>query len=148
MTTHTSPCGDVAQSAHVCPTAAHVRSPIVAHVPELQHVLLPHVPSVGAPQLELQLPLTPQVGCDPVHGWHAPPLFPHFALSVPGWQTNPSQQPPEHGWLPTQELVHVCWIGSHAVPAGQSPAPLQPHAGPPPVVTHLSPLGELVQSTH
>jgi hypothetical protein len=43
----------------------------------------------------------------PAHEAHAPPLRPHAALPVPGWQLVPSQQPPLHVSPPPQALLHT-----------------------------------------
>lgn len=133
---------------HACPGGPHDRSPIGAHVPALQHELPPHVPFPAPPQAALHAPLVPHVGDIWPHGWQALPLCPHFALSVPGWQVIPSQQPPAHCRLPAHDDEQVCVPRLHAVPAAQSPGPLQPQAWPPVVTTHACPFATAVHATH
>ena len=43
----------------------------------------------------------------PAQETHAPPLRPHVALPVPGWQLVPSQQPPLQVRPPPQPVPHV-----------------------------------------
>jgi len=65
----------------------------------------------------------------PVHAVQLPPVVPHAAEDVPGWQLAPSQHPPRQGELdPPQATPQVPAV--HACPAGQLVhiPPLDPQA--------------------
>jgi hypothetical protein len=109
----------------------------------LQQKAPPHVPSPPPPHAFVQA-LPAHVGVPPLHAVHAPPPLPHAALSaVPSTHVEvaESQQPPLHGAPPAHELEHAWAV--QAMPVGQSPAALQPHAP----WTHWLPWDDAVQST-
>jgi hypothetical protein len=70
-------------------------------------------------------------------------IAPHALDDLPPAQVPPLQQPPLHGWPPLQAVVQVPF-GPHALPAGQSAGPAQPHAP----AMQAWPLPLVVQSTH
>jgi hypothetical protein len=95
---------------------------------------------------ELQPHLTP-----PRHTWplklmpqltHAAPLSPHAPVALPVTQVLPEQQPPLHGEVIEQLVVHLPPL--HAVPVGQSASVAQPHAP----ATQAWPIAFALQSTH
>jgi hypothetical protein len=63
----------------------------------------------------------------PLQAAQAPPVEPHELTDVPGSQVPPLQQPPWHGCVDEQVVVHWCAVVSHAWPTGQSLALEQPH---------------------
>jgi hypothetical protein len=74
---------------------------------------------------------------------HRPPLSPHADGEVPAWHVPPvlaEQHPPLQGWAELHAVLHVFVVVSQAMPAGQSPGLVHPHAWVPAVVaTHALP---------
>ncbi len=126
--------------------------PLTQVAPEQQNPPV-HAPSEPAPHAAVQAPEA-HVGVPAVQGVHACPLEPHVVLAVPGSQVPELQHPPLHGvWLgPSHELVHVCALVSHALPAvppftmGQSEAASHPHVSVD--ASHFEPPGLPVQIAH
>jgi hypothetical protein len=116
-------------------------------------VLMLQVPVPGQSLLPLQPHLPPPVTASqtlPVDALaqlaHSPPVEPQLLLAVPIWQvpvTAALQQPPLHGCVELHEVVHTWLTVSQAFPAGQSPAPKQPHT---PVARQACPLLSPLQS--
>jgi hypothetical protein len=79
---------------------------------------------------------------EPAHGTHALPSSPQAATPVPPMQVPFWQQPPAHGAVGPQVVVHCPPL--QACPAGQSAATLQPQVPP----TQAWPALLLVQSAH
>jgi hypothetical protein len=112
---------------HACRVASQAKPP-----GQSACVLQPHAPAMHtAPAL-------------PPHATHAPPDEPQIALAVPGAQLPALQQPPLHGWVTEQLVVHTCAPTSHERPGAQSVATLQPQLPP----MHAWPKLALEQSTH
>lgn len=66
------------------------------------------------------------------HAVHIPPSCPHSALDVPGWQSDPSQQPPLHAVSPElpQLAEQVLVLVLHVFCGSQSSWVSQPHDPP------------------
>lgn len=77
---------------------------------------------------------------------HAVPAEPHAAVLPPPTQLPADeQQPPRHGWLALHEVVHWPSERSHAKPAAQSLALVQPHL---PLVRQAVPVALPTQLLH
>src|SRR5215468_8916050 len=78
------------------------------HCPFEQQNPLPHVPSLAAPQAEVQKPAE-QVGVRSTHVAHMPPLAPQAPLARPPTHCEPLQQPPLQLVCPAPHAVsHSC----------------------------------------
>ena len=131
---HTAPFTPAAQTAQI-PEPPHAPGvvPLTQLAPEQQNPPV-HAPSEPAPHAAVHPPEA-HVGVPAVQRAHACPFEPHVVLPVPGSQVPELQHPPLHAvWLaPSHELVHVCALVSHALPAappfsaGQSEAASHPH---------------------
>jgi hypothetical protein len=138
------PSAELPQSTQVAPFWPHALFALGAHALPPQQKPCPHVPSPVPPQALVHWPAE-HVGLAPLHVAQALPSCPHallLALPPTHVEVAPSQHPPLHCRPPAHDEVHA-WPEPHAVPVGQSPAALHPHAP----WMHLFPLAELVQST-
>jgi hypothetical protein len=121
---HIEPLGLWVQSTHGAlePHAVGI-FPIVHEPPglEQQKFVAQPPPSQSAVHMPAE-----QVEAAPVHVAHVAPVVPQAAGVFPGLHVPASsQQPPWHGELAEQLVVHVPVDGLHASPAGQSLGPEQ-----------------------
>jgi hypothetical protein len=147
----------VLPATHVPPFAAEQQPPLhgwaVPH--DVVHVLVlaSQAKPVGQSAMEVQPQarvVTTQAlpAAEAAQSEQAAPGWPHAAGDVPGWQTPLAQQAPLQGWLALQVVVQVALMPSHANPAGQSLAEIQPHAPPAIPGRQVVPMLLPVQSTH
>jgi hypothetical protein len=135
----------------------------VGHVCDALHVKV-HTPPAHPCAPVAQSATDPQPHCPPAgdvvgshtcpcvlleQSLHAPPLLPHVPGALPAEHVPAAQHPPLHGCVVALHcFVHACFVVSHAVPVGQSPVVLQPHAVAAPVPMHRLPSVPAAQSTH
>jgi hypothetical protein len=116
--------------------------PCVTQALRWQQVPGPQGPSPGKPHAAAHVPSAPQVGAVPAQTAHVAPLEPQAPFTVPAAHRPVSQQPPLHAvWVAAPHVApHVCVDVSHAIPGGHSVDAVHPHAPPPAVGSHVSPV--------
>jgi hypothetical protein len=146
--THAVPLALPAQLMQAAPLVPQVVPPLpLTQVPALQqpplhgwlasqvvvHALVTlHASPIGQSPTTLQ-PQLPAMHCAPSappQVWHIAPELPHALTMLPATQLVPLQQPPLQVWPLAQLVEHRCVVVLHALPLGQSPGSVQPHAPP------------------
>jgi hypothetical protein len=101
--------------------------PVLLLAGQLPEPVQPHwPPKVSALQTSPARP----AAFSTAHATQAAPLSPQAASSCPAAHWPESQQPPLHGWVALQTMVHVCIIASQAERSGHWAALWQPQVPP------------------